>query len=94
MFNVPDIKHLLKTIEELLPLTKEAANAAKESIKLQREMIDILRAIQLEMQAKPFHPTTPGWWQHPWSASFGEELQIGYTEFFDENKGGEDEDNN
>jgi len=93
MFNVPDIKHLLKTIEELLPLTKEAANAAKESIKLQREMIDILKAIRIEMQSKPFHPITPGWWQHPWDASVAEEWKIGMFETLEENKGGEDEDN-
>ena len=66
MFNVPDIKHLLKTIEELLPLTKEAANAAKESLSLQREMIEVLKAIHAEMQSKS--PVTPEWWQHPWSA--------------------------
>ena len=85
MFNVPDIKHLLKTIEELLPLTKEAANAAKQSLSLQREMIEILKAIHVEMQSKsPVSPTcapgaTAGWWQHPWvGAPSAEEWRIGY----------------
>lgn len=76
MFNVPDIKHLLKTIEELLPLTKEAANAAKQSLSLQREMIEILKAIHVEVQSKS--PVSPGWWQHPWNDPSAEEWRIGY----------------
>lgn len=72
MFHVPDIKKLLSSIDELLPLTKEAAESAKQSIQYQTEMIKLLNLILEELKKNsnvityPVYPYPP----KPWEGSF------------------------